>query len=211
MQSRKLVLGSIALVAVVGGWAALQYYGVPVKTSVVWRLSALAMFMASWPLSMVSTLGFSEVLRRVEIQKPIPITALQTVSMHVLQWTAMSYSITLVPFLSAFILLGSASYPILIVLVAGWSFTHCIISGFFLISLYNPDASDPIQRMYSMFFGFLLSIGASAPGGVVLVVSLLLHAPIIVFLTLVIAANLSSAAALHYLSARKYAKFVPTE
>ena len=88
---------------------------------------------------------------------------------------------------------------------------HCTNSGFFLISLYNPDASDPIQRMYAMIFGLLISISASAPGAAVLVVSLLLHAPFIIILGLVISANLASAAALHYLSARKYANFVPTE
>lgn len=86
-----------------------------------------------------------------------------------------------------------------------------MISGFFLISLYNPDPSDPIQRMYASVFGFLLSIGASIPAAAVLVVTLLLHMPLIVVLGLVIFANLASAAALHYLSARKYASFVPSE
>jgi hypothetical protein len=133
------------------------------------------------------------------------------VAMHVLQWTAMTCSVTLVPFFAAFILLGSAGYPVLFVLVAGWSFTHCMISGFFLISLYNPDPFDPIQRMYASVFGFLLSIGASIPAAAVLVVTLLLHMPLIIVLGLVIFGNLASAAALHYLSARKYASFVPTE
>jgi len=88
---------------------------------------------------------------------------------------------------------------------------HCMISGFFLISLYNPDPSDPIQRMYASVFGFLLSIGASIPAAAVVVVSILLHTPLVIVLGLVILANLASAAALHYLSARKYANFVPTE
>ena len=205
------LLQGVLFLAVIGGWGACQYFDVPVKTSSVWRLSGVAMFMASWPLAIVSTLGFSEILRRVEIQKPIPISALHTVTMHILQWTAMTSSVTLVPFLTAFVLLGSAGYPTLFVLVAGWSFMHCMISGFFLISLYNPDASDPIQRMYAMIFGLLISIGASVPGALVLVVSLLLHAPLVFALGLVVFANLASAAALHYLSARKYTNFVPTE
>ena len=201
----------VLFLAVVGGWGASQYYHVAVKASAIWKLSGVAMFMASWPLSIVSTLGFCEILRRVEIQKPIPIGALQTVTMHILQWTAMTCSVTLVPFLTAFVLLGTAGYPALFVLVAGWSFMHCMISGFFLISLYNPDATDPIQRMYAMIFGLLISIGASIPAAVVLVVSVVLHVPLIIVLCLLISANLSSAAVLHFLSARKYANFVPTE
>ena len=204
-------LQGVLFLAVIAGWAALQYYHVPVKASAIWRLSGVAMFLASWPLSIVSTLGFCDILRRVEIQKPIPISAFHTVTMHILQWTAMTCSVTLVPFFTAFILLGSAGFPVLFVLISGWSFMHCTNSGFFLISLYNPDASDPIQRMYAMIFGLLISISASAPGAAVLVVSLLLHAPFIIILGLVISANLASAAALHYLSARKYANFVPTE
>jgi len=201
----------VLFVAVIAGWAALRFYHVPVKIPIVWSLSSMAMFLASWPLSIVSTFGFSEVLRRVETQKPIPISALHTVTMHILQWTAMTCSVTLVPFFTASVLMGSAGYPILFVLVAGWSFMHSMISAYFLISLYNPDVYDPIQRTYAMFFGLLISTGASIPGGGVLVASLLLHAPLVVVLTLVIVANLASAAVLHYLSARKYAKFVPTE
>jgi hypothetical protein len=201
----------VLFLAVIGGWGASQYYHVVVKASTIWKLSGMAMFLASWPLSIVSTLGFCEILRRVEIQKPIPISALHTVTMHILQWTAMSCSVTLVPFCTAFILLGSAGYPTLFVLVVGWSFMHCMISGYFLISLYNPDSNDPIQRMYAMIFGLLISMGASIPAGVVLVVSVLLHVPLLIVLCLVILANLSSAAGLHYLSARKYVNFVPTE
>jgi hypothetical protein len=204
-------LQGVLFLAVIGGWAALQYFHVPVKPPAIWRVSAGAMFFVLWPLSMVSTLGFSEILRRVEIQKPIPISPLDTVTMHILQWTAMTCSVTLAPFVTAFILLGSAGYPFLFVLVTGWSFTHCMISGFFLISLYNPDSADPIQRMYVTFFGFLLSIGASIPGASILIVTLLLHVPLLIVLVLVILGNLASAAALHYLSARKYANFVPTE
>jgi hypothetical protein len=169
------------------------------------------MFLASWPLSIVSTLAFSDILRRVEIQKPIPVSALHTVAMHILQWTAMSCSVTLVPFFTAFILLGSAGLPVLFVLITGWSFMHCANSGFFLISLYNPDATDPIQRMYAMIFGLIISTVASIPGALALVGSLLLQAPLVLVLGLVISANLASAAGLHYLSARKYVNFVPTE
>jgi hypothetical protein len=201
----------LLFLAVIGGWGACQYYHVPIKASAIWRLSGIVMFLASWPLSIVSTVGFTEVLRRVEIQKPIPLSALQTVTMHILQWTVMTCSVTLVPFITAYILLGSAGYPTLFVLLAGWSFMHCMISGFFLISLYNPDSTDPIQRMYVMIFGLLISIGASIPAAVVLVASVLLHFPLIIVLCLVILANLSSAAGLHLLSARKYANFVPTE
>ena len=201
----------VLFLAVVGGWGVCQYYHIAVKAPAIWKLSGIAMFMASWPLSIVSTLGFCEILRRVEIQKPIPISALHTVTMHILQWTAMSCSVTLVPFLTAFILLGSAGYPTLFVLVAGWSFMHCMISGFFLISLYNPDSNDPIQRMYAMIFGLLISIGASIPAGVVLLVSVLLHVPLVIVLGLLVLANLLSAAGLHYLTARKYVNFVPTE
>jgi hypothetical protein len=204
-------LRGVLFVAVIFGWAAVQYYHVPVKTPAFWKLSALAMLLASWPLSMVSTVGFCETLRRVETQKPIPISALQTVTMHILQWTAMTCSVTLVPFFTAFILLGSTGYPILFVLVAGWSFMHCMISAYFLISLYNPDLNDPIQRMYASLFGLLLSFGASMPAAAVLVVSILFHVPLVIVLGFVIIANLASAAVLHYLAARKYANFVPTE
>jgi hypothetical protein len=204
-------LQAICFLLVIAGWAILRMYRVPIKEPDVWRISGLVMFLASWPLSIVSTLGFTEVLRRVEIQKPLPLSALHTVTMHILQWTMMTCSVTLVPFLTAFILLGSDSYPILFVLVAGWSFMHCMISGFFLISLYNPDASDPLQRMHAMFFGLLISFGASVPAAAVLVVGVLLHAPLLLVLGLLVPANIASAAALHYLSARKYANFVPTE
>ena len=204
-------LHGVLFLAVICGWAALQYYHVPVNTPAVWKVSAFVMAMASWPLSMVATLGFCEILRRVETQKPIPISALQTVTMHILQWTAMTCSVTLVPLFTAFILLGRIGYPILFVLVAGWSFMHSMISAYFVISLYNPDPFDPLQRMYASIFGLLLSLGASIPAAAVLVVSNLLHVPLIIVLGLVILANLASAAALHRLAARKYANFVPTE
>ena len=205
------LLKVVLFLVVIGGWAALQLYHVPVKIPDVWRSSGLAMFLASWPLSLVSTLGFCDILRRVEIQKPLPISALHTVTMHILQWTAMTCSVTLVPFFTAFILLGSAGFPVLFVLITGWSFMHCTNSGFFLISLYNPDATDPIQRMYAMIFGLVISTVASIPAAVVLVVGVLFHVPLFIVLCLVILANLTSAAGLHYLSARKYANFVPTE
>jgi hypothetical protein len=201
----------VLFVAVIGGWAALRFYHVPVKVPDVWRIGGLAVFLASWPLSLVSTIGFCEILRRVEIQKPIPISALHTVAMHILQWTAMTCSVTLVPFFTAFILLGSAGYPVLFLLIAGWSFMYCTNSGMFLTTLYNPDPTDPIQRMYSLIFGLLISIGASTPAAIVLVVSILLHVPLMIVLALTVLANLASTAALHYLSARKYANFVPTE
>jgi hypothetical protein len=160
---------------------------------------------------MVSVMAFSDILRRADTQKPFPISAAKTVAMHILQWTALTCSVILLPFTAGALLFPSFVNIIFFVLLAGISFVYAVVSGYFLVSLFNPDQQDPIQRMYASLFGLLAAAAASLPGGVALGIGLALHARLFVVLPIVFILNLVSALLFQYFSARKYANFVFSE
>jgi hypothetical protein len=204
-------LHNVLLFAVVVGGLALKWYHVPVKASAVVGVSIITIVIGVFPLLMISVVSFAEILRRADVQKPLPLNALKTIAMHILQWTAMICSIPLLPFVSGMLLFPAHSPVILFIFLVACSFTHTVISGYFIVALFNPDQQDPIQRMYASLFGLFMAIAVSFPGGVALGIGMALHAPRIAVLVLVLVLNLTSSAVVHYLASRKYVSFVFTE
>ena len=204
-------LHNLLLAAIVGAWFAVSWYHAPLAEARIRTLGSLLLMLCIVPLTMISISSIAEILKRVEIQKPLPVGKLQTVSMHILQWTTMICLIFVPPFAAAAILFSQFWHIILFLLACGCSFAHVSVSSSFVVALFNPDQNDPVQRLYSGFFGMFAMIGSALPAGLILVFGFLLHAPMVLILFLVILANASVAAFLHALSARKYADFVFTE
>jgi hypothetical protein len=204
-------LHTLMLLAVATGWAVIVHYGVPLAEDKIWAIGSLVLLLPTIPLCMLSVPAVAEILRTSDIQKPLPIGGLQTVAMHIFQWTVMICSVTFLPYLAGAILFHAYWRIILFLLALGWSFTHTFVSAGFLIALFNPDQHDPVQRSYVALFGFFTMLGSSLPGAFVLVFCFVLHLPLALIIVLVIIANGTTAAFLHYLSARKYAHFVFTE
>jgi hypothetical protein len=199
------------LFSVVFGWASISWMHLPIRNAAVWTIAIATMGISIFAFAVASTMGLSHILQRVEVQKPMPLSAQNTVTMHILLWTMVIWMVTFMPFVAAAILFIQHWMKILFVMIVGWSFAHTILSAYFWVTLYNPDQNDPIQRMYGGIFGLLLSIVSMIPGGVVLTILSLLHLPLVIQLVGIIAINLCSSALLHYLSARKYVNFVPSE
>jgi hypothetical protein len=204
-------LHNLFLLAVVAGWFVIVHYGVSLAEEKIWVVGSLLLLLPIAPLSMLSVSSVAEILRRSDIQKPLPIGGLESIAMHILQWTAMICSVTLLPYVAGAILFHAYWHIILFLLVISWSFSHTFISAGFLIALFNPDQDDPVQRLYAASFGFFSMLGSSLPGALVLVLCFLLHFPMVLILVIVIIVNGTTAAFLHYLCAQKYADFVFTE
>jgi hypothetical protein len=204
-------LHGLLLIAVVAAWFAVRWYHVPLSDAHIWGFGGLLLALPVAPLCMVSVTSMAEILRRIEIQKPLPIRGLQTVGMHILQWTASISSITFLPFIAGAFLFSAYWHIILFLIVAGWSYTHLFVSAGFLVALFNPDQNDPVQRMYSGLFGLFAMVISLIPGAIVLVPSFLLHLPKAIILVLLVLVNGATAWFFHYLAARKYANFVFTE
>lgn len=202
---------NVLLMVVIAAWIGLIWYNLPLKAASVWKVAGLVMFLIALTLSSTSVMGMAEILRKMETQKPLPINAFHTIAMHILQWTSFVCTITFMPYLLAALLFARYAHIILFVMIAGWSFIHVIISGYFLVALFNPDQQDPIQRMYAGLFGLFAAILVSLPGSIATVVGFLLHAPLAITLCCILLFNLCSTGVVHYLSFKKYRTFVFTE
>ena len=202
---------SFLLLVVVGSWLYTFLFHRLVEDNIILFGSAMMMFTIGFPLVLVAVVGFSKTLQMVDVLKPLPFSAKKVVSIHIFTWMAVIYAMTFLPFITASVLFSHLWYKILYILLLGWSFAPTFISAFFLVTLHNPDQEDPIQRIYVLFFGVLLSFLASVPAIIIMVVELLLHLNKVLFLLLIIAANFVSFRILHNLSAKKYVNFVFTD
>ena len=208
------VLTALSILFVIGAvawWVGVWWFHAPLVGGRSWAVMVVMMALAALPLTLVSPVAMADLLRHAETQKPLPIGALETVAMHVLQWTLLINAITFAPSVLALILLPPVRHIVLTVLLLGWSFTHLFLSGTFWISLFNPDQDDPIQRMYGGLFSVLMMVVLSIPGGIVLGVSSFLHVPLAVRVPVALAVNGGVAWGVHLLAARKYERFVFTE
>jgi len=204
-------LHNLFLFTVVAGWFTLLHYHGTVVEQKVWGFGSLLLMLPIVPMSMLSISGIAETLRTSDLQKPLPLGALETVAMQVLQWTLIIGSVTLFPFLAGALLFHRYWSIILFMLVGGWSFTHTFISAGFLIALYNPDQHDPVQRVYATLFGLFAMLISSLPGAAMIVLCFLLHLPLAPILILVLVVNGLTATFLQHFCARKYKNFVFTD
>jgi hypothetical protein len=205
------VLTAILVLSIIGFWLFTQVNPIRLSDKIFWEISFIVMFMILMPYCISSIIIFSEALKKVEVQKPLPVSSMQTVAMHILQWTIMTCIVIVIPYLSAAVLFPSYAYIILFAFTAGCTFAYVINAGFFFIVLFNPDMQDPIQRMYAPLFGMVVSAAASAPAIFALTIGFLLHIHMPIILCLAIFCNLASAGVLHILSSRKYENFLFSE
>jgi len=209
----RLIKGVTALLVlfIIGTWIFTQINPIHFSSKIFWGISIIGMVMILMLFCISSILIFSEALKRTEVQKPLPVSAMQTVFMHILLWTMMTCLVIVIPYLTAAVLFPAYAYIILFTLIGGCTFTYVINSGFFFIVLFNPDMQDPLQRMYVPLFGMAMSLAVSAPAILVLVIGFLLHLHLLIILCLAILCNLAGASVLHILSSRKYKNFLFSE
>jgi hypothetical protein len=204
-------LNVLLFIVVVCGWLGVKHYGASVTAGRFWAAGSLILLLPLVPLTLVSITSLADILRTSDVQKPLPIGNRQTISMHVLQWSATIWSVFFLPYFLGAILFRQYWGEVLFLVGMGCSFSFVFVSAGFLVALFNPDQHDPIQRMYSGLFGFFGTMLSAIPGALTLVVSFLLHFPLALIGVLVIGVNGGVATVFQLVSTRKYATFVFTE
>jgi hypothetical protein len=209
----RLIKGVTAFLVlfIIGTWIFTQFNPIRFSSNIFRGISIIGMVMILMFFCLSSITIFSETLKRTEVQKPLPVSALQTVSMHILLWTVMTWMVIVIPYGIAALLFPAYASLFLFVLMGGCTFSYVINSGLFFVVLFNPDMQDPLQRMYVPLFGMALSVVVSAPAILVLVIGFILHVHLLIILCLVILCNLGGASVLHILSSRKYKNFLYSE
>jgi len=204
-------LTTLLVLSIIGFRFFIQVNPIRLNEKIFWGISIIWIFMILTPYCMTSIMVFSETLKKAEVQKPLPVNSMQTVAMHILQWTLMTCIVIVIPFLTAAALFPLYAHIFLFTLTASCSFAYVGNAGIFFIALFNPDMQDPIQRMYAPLFGMAVSMAASAPAILVLVIGFLLHFHMLIILSITIYVNLACAGALHILASHKYKIFLFSE
>jgi hypothetical protein len=202
---------AILLLGIISSWCALSWYHIAIREKSFWVFSALTMLIVIMPFTIISVMHFSGILRKADVQKPIPVSAIHAVRTQILAWSLLTSSVIFLPTSLAMLLFHQFWYILLFILLSGCSMISIAVSAYYWVTLYNPDQEDPIQRMYASLFGFLLSLAAWMPGAAVVGISKLLQAPLFLVLVLFVTCNLAVTWFIQYLAARKYVHFVPTE
>jgi len=108
--------------------------------------------------------GFIEVLRRVDLQKPLPFSAFATVFTEVVSKATGGVLVSSVSCLVAIVLIPSWWPAVLAVLLFNPAFSVVMSAAIFLITVLFPDEDDAAQRQFHRLVMLLAVVIAAAPG-----------------------------------------------
>jgi hypothetical protein len=124
-------------------------------------MQSMGVFMSA---STLAQAGFIEMLRRVDVQKPLPFSFASTITFEVLAkalpaslaaWVSSLIAIIVSPAIWQEALAGAILMPFLAILI-------CLVTA--LTTILFPDFEDPSQRGFRGLMNFVMVVAANAPG-----------------------------------------------
>lgn len=213
LQARGSLSGLMAIGVVFLGFTALLVWTTRDKPLTSGWVVMGAQGMMVYMLSMMSAqTGFIELLRRVDLQKPLPFTPAKTVFWEVV---AKAIAPSVLGFLSA----------VVGVCIAPWAWTSALAgvlltpavaillaSVVLLVVVLFPDFEDPTQRMFRGLMMLLGIVLAMLPGAAVFLgLAIGFHVPPLIIAIPVLAINIGLSIGMSILSGNFYASFNPSE
>ncbi|MEN3000262.1 MAG: putative ABC exporter domain-containing protein [Armatimonadota bacterium] len=186
---------------------------IPIKEQVVIAKSIYVMiqYLIVVMAALGSYYGIVDLLRRVDFQKPFPFSSREVVLVESLP-TAILFLIVqaLVALVATFFFPQAWGFWLGIGLVVA-SFAPVLQMAIWMMALLNPDPNDYTQRLVLGLLMFPVIVLVGLPGGLLLVIGLVLKLSPLLIALLVMAANLSVGAILVAINARLYEQFSPVD
>jgi hypothetical protein len=171
-------------------------------------LSAIVMFMFTFSGAMM---GFVELLKRVDVMKPLPFSATRTVFYEVVGKAAPSFGGMLIGAVVGVAILPRIWADALAAVVIMPTFSLVITAAILLVTLLFPDVEDPAQRSFRGFMTLLgTAIACSVGAGFLLLAYVMRWNPLVVAVP-TIAVNLGIAFAIASVCGPLYASYNPSE
>jgi hypothetical protein len=155
--------------------------------------------------------GIVDLLRRVELQKPLPFSSREVVLVESLPTALLVLAIQLMVALIVILLFPQAwGFWLGMGLVVA-SFAPVLQMAMWMLALLNPDPNDYTQRLVLGLLMFPVLVLAGLPGGLILLLGLLLKLPLVLIALLTVVANLSVGALFVAINSNLYEGFSPVD
>ena len=155
--------------------------------------------------------GIVDLLRRVELQKPLPFSSRAVVLVESLPTALLVLIMQMVVALAAILLYPQAwGFWLGMGLVVA-SFAPVLQMAMWMLALLNPDPNDYTQRLVLGLLMFPVLVLAGLPGGLILLLGLILKLPLALIALLTVLANLSVGAMFVAINSRLYEQFSPVD
>jgi hypothetical protein len=168
-------------------------------------------YMIMLMMAVGSYYGIIDLLRRVELQKPLPFSSREVVLVESLPTALLVLAMQLMVALLAILLFPQAwGFWLGMGLVVA-SFAPVLQMAMWMLAMLNPDPNDYTQRLVLGLLMFPTMLLAGLPGGLILLVGLLLKVPLVLVALLVVLGNLSVGALFVAINSRLYERFSPVD
>jgi hypothetical protein len=168
-------------------------------------------YMIMLMMAVGSYYGIIDLLRRVELQKPLPFSSCEVVLVESLPTALLVLAMQLMVALLAILLFPQAwGFWLGMGLVVA-SFAPVLQMAMWMLAMLNPDPNDYTQRLVLGLLMFPTILLAGLPGGLILLVGLLLKVPLVLVALLVVLGNLSVGALFVAINSRLYERFSPVD
>jgi hypothetical protein len=168
-------------------------------------------YMIMLMMAVGSYYGIIDLLRRVELQKPLPFSSREVVLVESLPTALLVLAMQLMVALLAILLFPQAwGFWLGMGLVVA-SFAPVLQMAMWMLAMLNPDPNDYTQRLVLGLLMFPTILLAGLPGGLILLVGLLLKVPLVLVALLVVLGNLSVGALFVAINSRLYERFSPVD
>ena len=155
--------------------------------------------------------GIVDLLRRVELQKPLPFSSREVVLVESLPIALLVLVMQLMVAMIAILLFPQAwGFWLGMGLVVA-SFAPVLQMAMWMLALLNPDPNDYTQRLVLGLLMFPVLVLAGLPGGLILLLGLILKLPLALIALLTVLANLSVGAMFVAINSRLYEQFSPVD
>jgi len=155
--------------------------------------------------------GIVDLLRRVELQKPLPFSSREVVLVESLPIALLVLVMQLMVAMIAILLFPQAwGFWLGMGLVVA-SFAPVLQMAMWMLALLNPDPNDYTQRLVLGLLMFPVLVLAGLPGGLILLLGLILKLPLALIALLTVLANLSVGALFVAINSRLYEQFSPVD
>jgi hypothetical protein len=162
-------------------------------------------------MALGSYYGIVDLLRRVELQKPLPFSSREVVLVESLPTALLVLVMQLIVALVAIVLFPQAWGFWLWMGLGLASFAPVLQMAMWMLAMLNPDPNDYTQRLVVGLLMFPMVLLAGLPGGLILLLGLLLKLPFVLTALLVVLANLSVGAVFVAINSRLYERFSPVD
>ncbi len=155
--------------------------------------------------------GIVDLLRRVELQKPLPFSSREVVLVESLPTALLVLATQLIVAILAILLFPQAWGFWLGMGAVVASFAPVLQMAMWMLALLNPDPNDYTQRLVLGLLMFPVLVLAGLPGGLILLLGLLLKLPLVLVGLLTVLANLSVSALFVAINSNLYEGFSPVD